>query len=146
MFARAHSKIGSVIGLFAILMATLAPTISHIVAASRRADTVCAVHSMHMQSMGPMHDMARMHMAHMMHMMHESNVCTNDSTPHSATTHGDDCGYCSLFAHTPAVPTIAIPFSAIAWAIEHCKAMRFESIRRHEPLTSSQPRAPPVSS
>jgi Protein of unknown function (DUF2946) len=125
MLTRVHLAIGSFIGLFAVLMATLAPTISHLVAASRFAHSSSAMHSMHG--------------------MHEHGVGADESAPHSATSDGDDCGYCSLFVHLPAVPAIEVSFVAIARAIQHRKATRFESVRRHELLTSSQPRAPPVS-
>jgi Protein of unknown function (DUF2946) len=152
MFARVHLRIGSLIGLLAILMATLAPTISHIVAARRGMDASSAIDSMPTHSMGamlfmPLHSMGAMHSMHSMHEMHEMHdrrERAGESMPHSSAPNGDDCGYCSFFAHLPAVPAIETPFLAIAWAIEHRKATRFESIRRHEALTSYQSRAPPA--
>ena len=123
MLARAHQRLGSWIGLLAILMATLAPTISHLLAANRLPDALCSVRT-----------------------ANDDGGTGHESPRHSMTGLGDDCGYCSLFAHTPVAPSIAAPFVAIAWAIEHRKATRIKSVRRLEPLTSSQPRAPPISS
>jgi hypothetical protein len=119
MLARAHHRLGSWIGLLAILMATLAPTISHLLAANRLPDVLCSVRA-------------------------ANDDGGHESPQHSITGLGDDCGYCSLFAHMPVVPAIEAPFVAIAWAIEHRKLTRIKSVRRLEPLTASQPRAPPV--
>jgi Protein of unknown function (DUF2946) len=102
-------------------MATLAPTISHLLAVNRLPDVLCSVRA-------PNDDRGTGH----------------ESPQHSMTGLGDDCGYCSLFDHIPVVTTIEVPFVAIAWTIEHRTATRFKSVRRLEPLTSSQPRAPPV--
>jgi hypothetical protein len=43
MLARAHHRLGSWIGLLAILMVTLAPRISHLLAANRLPDVLCSV-------------------------------------------------------------------------------------------------------
>jgi Protein of unknown function (DUF2946) len=121
MLARAHQRLGIWIGLLAILMATLAPSISHLLAANRLPDALCSVRA-----------------------VNDDGGASHDSPQHSMTGLGDDCGYCSLFAHMPAVPSIEASFIAIVWAIEHRKAISFKSVRRLEPLASSQPRAPPV--
>jgi len=65
---------------------------------------------------------------------------------HSVASHGDACGYCSLLAHMPAVTGVETPFAVTVWSIQHRVATRFESVRRAEPLTFAQARAPPVSS
>jgi hypothetical protein len=121
MLARARHRLGSWIGLLAILMATLAPTISHLLAANRLPDVLCSVRA-----------------------ANDDGGSGHESPQHSITGLSDDCGYCNLLAHIPVVPAIEAPFVAIAWAIEHRKATRIKSVRRLEPLTASQPRAPPV--
>lgn len=62
---------------------------------------------------------------------------------HPATFHGDACGYCSLLAHMPAVPSAEALFSVTVRALQQTVATRFESVQRVEPLTFAQPRAPP---
>jgi hypothetical protein len=59
---------------------------------------------------------------------------------------GDACGYCSLLAHMPAVPSVEALFVVTVRAVQHTVATRFESVRRVEPLTFAQPRAPPSAS
>jgi hypothetical protein len=59
-------------------------------------------------------------------------------------SNGQDCGYCGLLAHMPTVPSVPALFSITVQVIQHRVATRFESVRRVEPLTSAQPRAPPV--
>ncbi|HTI19324.1 MAG TPA: DUF2946 domain-containing protein [Trinickia sp.] len=130
MSARFYPKVGGLIACLAILMASLAPTISHIVAASRRADAICTTSSMPERSAGALWA------------GHHGNDGAGDSKSRPAS--GDDCGYCGLFAHTPAVPIIALPFVAIVWATVHQMATRFDSVRRREPVGYFQPRAPPA--
>ncbi|CAB3761437.1 DUF2946 domain-containing protein [Paraburkholderia humisilvae] len=115
-------KIGSLLGLVAILMATLAPTISQTLAASRHLDALCSAQSFADDGAG--------------------------SRPgsHTQMSHGDACAYCSLLAHVPVVPSVQVPFAVTVWLIEHRRAVRFDTARRVEPLTSSQPRAPPFPS
>lgn len=159
--------IGSWLGLFAILMATLAPTVSHTLAAWRSAsgmqDEHCAMVSMapmdgmaSMPDMPDMPDMPGMHHGSRMHDMAgkpasnaivkaASNQATDTHT-HTAASDGDACGYCSLLAHMPAVPSVEALFFVTVRAIQLRVAVRFERVRRVEPLTSAQPRAPPLHS
>jgi hypothetical protein len=65
---------------------------------------------------------------------------------HAAMSDGDACGYCSLLAHMPVVPSIEALFSVTVRALQHTVATRFESVHRVEPLTFAQPRAPPFTS
>ncbi|WP_175108439.1 DUF2946 domain-containing protein [Pararobbsia alpina] len=126
MLSRFNRKIGSFLGLLAILMVTFAPTISQAVAASRDLsalpDALCSAHatSDHQQD--------------------------NTPDPHSIAAHWQACGYCNLLAHMPALPTVQATFAATVWAIQHRIATRFESVRRIASFTAAQPRAPPVSS
>lgn len=68
------------------------------------------------------------------------------SVMHSHMSDGQDCGYCSLLAHMPAVPSVRALFAITIRLTQHKAATRFESVVRVEPLTFVQPRAPPVSS
>lgn len=65
---------------------------------------------------------------------------------HAAMSDGDACGYCSLLAHMPAVPSVEALFFVTVRAVQHTVATRFERVRRVEPLTFAQPRAPPFPS
>ncbi|WP_408901744.1 DUF2946 domain-containing protein [Paraburkholderia dipogonis] len=146
--SRFYRKIGSWLGLFAILMATLAPTISHMLAAhadeSAMSDEHCDMPSM--ASMGSMDSMRK-------DMPDVSSAASNapdqaagKHADHTATSGGDACGYCSLLAHMPAVPSVEALFVVTVRALQHTVATRFESVRRVEPLTFAQPRAPPFAS
>jgi hypothetical protein len=126
MLSRFHNKIGSILGLLAIVMATLAPTVSQALAASRGENGMSGVHC----SMPSMQD----------------DAPDDKSDTHSLMSHWDACGYCSLLAHMPVVPSVQASLVITARAIQHRVATRFESVRRVEPLTSAQPRAPPFSS
>jgi hypothetical protein len=121
MQQRLFRKLGSWLGLLAILMATLAPTVSQTLAANRHLDALCSAQALPGDAAG-----------------------TQGS--HSQMSHGDACAYCSLLAHVPVVPAVAVPFALTVRLIEHRRAVRFDTVRRVEPLTSSQPRAPPFSS
>jgi hypothetical protein len=126
MLSRFHRKIGSILGLLAILMTTLAPTVSQALAASRGdnflSGALCSATST------------------------PAGVPDNQPDSHRLMAHWDACGYCSLLAHMPVVPSVQAPFILTARAIQHRVATRFKSIRRVEPLTAAQPRAPPISS
>ncbi len=165
MRSRLFRKIGAYLGMFAILMATLAPTVSQAIVAQRSRIPVSHLHcsmasmqhaaSMDAMSMTGVHDaqpaidMAALH-AMLMPMpmddaMHDG-ASTHGGHSHSMASHGDACGYCSFFAHLPVVPVFQTPFAITVHAIEHRVATRFDSVRRVEPLTFAQARAPPVRS
>lgn len=121
---RFYRKIGSLLGLLAILMATLAPTISHTLAADLERTAMPPVHC----------DMPSM----------QGEAHGEKAGQHPLMSNGQDCGYCGLLAHMPTVPSVPALFSVTVQVIQHRVATRFESVRRVEPLTSAQPRAPPV--
>ncbi|MFM0593463.1 DUF2946 domain-containing protein [Paraburkholderia dilworthii] len=152
MLSRFYRKIGSWLGLLAILMATLAPTISHTLAARDAAAGGMPEHCMmpsmaSMDSMGPMDSMASMHAMSSLRDDPSAASTPTDSTSkhpqHPSMSDGDACGYCSLLAHMPAVPSVETLFTVAVRARQHTIATRFESVRRVEPLTFAQPRAPP---
>ncbi|WP_408217584.1 DUF2946 domain-containing protein [Paraburkholderia sediminicola] len=152
--SRFHRKIGSWLGLFAILMATLAPTISHSLAARDGGETGMDAEHCSMASMAEtdttssMASMPEMGATSSMSSMHDqaSDNPGSKHAQHAAMSDGDACGYCSLLAHMPVVPSVEALFSVTVRALQHTVATRFERVRRVEPLTFAQPRAPPFTS
>nr|WP_041758434.1 DUF2946 domain-containing protein [Paraburkholderia phytofirmans] len=148
MVSRFYRKIGSWLGLFAILMATLAPTISHTLAAhadeSAMSDEHCDMPSM--GAMGSMDSMRKDMPGVSSDVSNAPDQAAGKHTDHAAMSDGDACGYCSLLAHMPAVPSVEALFVVTVRALQHTVATRFESVRRVEPLTFAQPRAPPFAS
>ena len=112
---------GSFLGLLAILMATLAPSISHSLAAMGGGGS-----GMHCS---------------MPSTQHEADQAATHA--HTSMAGGDVCGYCSLLAHMPAVIAPQLVFTQVIQAVLHRSATRFESVRIVEPLAAGQPRAPP---
>jgi hypothetical protein len=113
---------GSFLGLLAILMATLAPAISHSLAATHGGES--GMHCL-MPSM-------------------QHNAPDAQSHAHALIPDGDACGYCSLLAHMPAVIAPQLVFMQVIQAVLHRSATPYESIRLVEPLKPGQPRAPPI--
>ncbi|RQU14274.1 DUF2946 domain-containing protein [Burkholderia cenocepacia] len=125
MLSRRLRKIGSLIGMLAILMTALAPTISQALTTQGRVDALLAGYC----SAAP-----------------AASDRSADASTKNLQAHLQACGYCSLLAHTPALPAPELTFAAHVHAIEHRAATRFESLRRALPLTAAQPRAPPFTS
>ncbi|SAK91797.1 MFS transporter [Caballeronia hypogeia] len=115
---------GSFLGLLAILMVTLAPVVSRSLDATRNN---AGDSGMHCSMPSMQHDHAQTSKLH--------------ASMHDA---GDACGYCSLFAHMPAVITPPRLFAQIVEAVQQRRATRFESVRLVKPLNPGQPRAPPL--
>ena len=99
MLSRFHRKIGSIKELLAILMATLAPTVSQALAASRGEKTVSGAHCF-MPSM-------------------RDHVPDIKSGPHPLMSDGQACGDCGLLAHMSVVPSVQAPFAITVRAIAH---------------------------
>jgi hypothetical protein len=125
MLSRRFRKIGSLIGMLAILMTALAPTISQALTTQQRVDALLAGYCTAAPVTGE-------HAA--------------ESSRKSLTAHLQACGYCSLLAHAPALPAPELTFAASVHVVQHREATRFESVRRALPLTAAQPRAPPFAS
>jgi hypothetical protein len=126
MLSGFYRKVGALLGLFAILMATLAPTISQAVAQQRDVslltDWVCSAQATP---------------------EHQGEA---KSGTHALSDHWQACGYCSLLAHIPPAPAVQPTFATTVWAIQHRIATRFEQVRRIAAFTAAQPRAPPFTS
>ncbi|MEN8511278.1 DUF2946 domain-containing protein [Burkholderia sp. RS02] len=123
MLSRRLRKIGSLIVMLAILMTALAPTISQALTTKGRVDALLAGYCTAAPTTGDR---------------------SADSSSKSLQAHLQACGYCSLLAHTPALPAPELTFAANVRVIQHCEATRFDSLRRALPLTAAQPRAPPL--
>ncbi|SIT51678.1 conserved exported hypothetical protein [Paraburkholderia piptadeniae] len=122
---------GSFLGLLAILMAMLAPAVSHSLAA------------LHGGGESGMH-CSMLSMQHAMHHRMDQGTQHDHPQAHAPMPDGDVCGYCSLLAHMPAVLVPQLAFTQLTQAVLHRSVTRFESVRLVEPLTPGQPRAPPV--
>ncbi|MEX3933935.1 DUF2946 domain-containing protein [Paraburkholderia phymatum] len=126
MSNRFHQKIGSILGLLAILMATLAPTVSQAIAASRGAyDPAAALCSSHTATLADTHE-------------------DDPTDTHTLASHWHACGYCSLVAHFPVLPASLSTFALIVTAITQRAAARFDSVALATPYQAAQPRAPPI--
>lgn len=122
MLRRHLQKIGSILGLLAILMATLAPTVSQALSSHDRLDVALAEHCSAVQSL----------------------VDSDHGTPHPLTLHWQACGYCGLLAHFPIVPPAKLSFathSMFAHAVVVYASVGIVSLPH---VTSAQPRAPPA--
>jgi hypothetical protein len=123
---RFHLRLVSLLGTLAILLTTLAPMISHLLAAQAT------------PSAQPLMMSAHCDMPSMRHLTGAHN--------HAQTPNADlqDCGYCNLLAHLPVMPGVPLPL-ALATRLVHARvAARFERLARVEPLTFALARAPPL--
>jgi hypothetical protein len=127
MQSRFLRKIGSILGLFAILLATLAPAVSQAVAAKRGAyDPAAALCSTHTASPADTQE-------------------DNPTDTHTLASHWHACGYCSLLTHVPVLPASPPTFALTVAAMVQRVATRFESVALIAPFEAAQPRAPPFS-
>ncbi|WP_118182675.1 DUF2946 domain-containing protein [Paraburkholderia phosphatilytica] len=124
MHTRRLQKLGSLLGLLAILMATLAPTISQTLAWNHRLDvaldTYCTVSA-----------------------DSDAGAAHGGKTSRSAALHLQACAYCSLLAHVPTVPHAATPLAvALAETRAPAAAPHAAETARFS-YAVAQPRAPP---
>jgi hypothetical protein len=122
MRSRLLRKIGSIVGLLAILMTALAPTVSQALASNARFDALLAVHcsaALHARQ----HDPAPSHQ--------------------SGIGHWETCGYCNLAAHTPVLPPLRSSSPALAAGQARPPVPPAQHIAPYAPVFSAQPRAPP---
>lgn len=117
-------KIGSLLGLLAILMSTLAPTVSQALAAHDRLGQALATYC----SADP----------------DNSQVEKADKSSHAPVWHWQACAYCGMLAHAPVLPGTATVFAAELSVARAPVLVTRDAI--HIPLvyTAAQPRAPPV--
>lgn len=121
-----HRKIGSILGLLAILMATLAPTVSHVLAAHERVDGLLATYC---SARGT-----------------PDNGATGEAPDHQAAFHWQACAYCGLLAHMPVLPGGKSDLVPRVQATHRAATPRLPQIRGIFLFLAAQPRAPPLSS
>ncbi|MDN7907821.1 DUF2946 domain-containing protein [Burkholderia diffusa] len=128
MTSRRRQKIGAFLGMLAILLSMVAPTVSQVL---RGAHADVHDHSHHGH-----HVMAVGQLAHAAHHAHHHG---SDSS-----LLGDACPYCGLIAHSPALPgTMAISGVAPLKASLRPPVIA-DAFRPYTVLTPAQPRAPPA--
>ncbi|WP_321814727.1 MULTISPECIES: DUF2946 domain-containing protein [unclassified Paraburkholderia] len=135
--SRIHLRLVSLLGTLAILMTTLAPVISHLLATSAASSGPPMTMTMSMS--------AHCDMPSMRHMQGAKHT-TSATSRHDYTPNGDlqDCGYCNLLAHLPVVPGVPVTL-ALATRLVHARvAACFERLARVEPLSFALARAPPL--
>jgi len=117
-------KIGSWLGLLAILMSTLAPTVSQALAAHDRLGDALSTYCSAEPDSSPLPDDGK-------------------SSP-SHAFHWQACAYCGLLAHVPVLPGTAAVFAA-AFSVARAPVVATRDTV-HVPVfySAAQPRAPPV--
>ncbi|WP_080415565.1 DUF2946 domain-containing protein [Burkholderia ubonensis] len=145
MPSRCRQKIGVVLGIFAILLSVVAPTISQTL---RGASAEGAHHALHA------HHTHHTPHAHHSHHAHPATVASDLAHAEAAAHHHgsaswpgcDACPYCSLIAHTPTLPGAPVAFGIPAQPAGIAAPVVAAVFRPYTVLTPAQPRAPPVSS
>ncbi|MBN3786776.1 DUF2946 domain-containing protein [Burkholderia sp. Ac-20353] len=130
MPSRRRQTIGAFLGMFAILMSMVAPTVSQ------------ALHGAH----GGVHE-------HMHHAHHVADITHPAHAQHFAHHHGSDpsqlcdaCPYCGLIAHSPVLPGVPVTSHVAPPPARFPMPVAAVAFRPYTVLTPAQPRAPPVSS
>lgn len=133
MFRRRLMKIGSILGLLAILMTSIAPTVSHALASHDRLRQALSTYC----SADPAFSEAG------------NNDSPNDSpnsSSHSGALHWQACGYCGLLAHFPILTGSTVAFVAAVPATVAPLPVVRATVRALPLFIAAQPRAPPVAS
>jgi hypothetical protein len=126
MRSRLLRKLGSIIGLLAILMTTLAPTVSQALAANTRFETMLGVYCSASSGL-------------------RTHADDHTDLHQGGMGHWETCGYCNLAAHVPVLPPLPdanLPLSA------HQSGPLAQPVKRfapYAPVFAAQPRAPPSS-
>jgi Protein of unknown function (DUF2946) len=122
MFHRRLRKIGSLLGLLAILMATLAPAVSHALASHDRLaqalNTYCSTDPAFTDA-------------------------GTGTSPHSIPLHWQACAYCSLLAHSPLLSASTATLVSAPSDFPLAAVVTRDDIRARWVFTAAQPRAPP---
>ncbi|HEX7814116.1 DUF2946 domain-containing protein [Dyella sp.] len=123
------------LAIFAVALLAFAPGISQYLA---------AVRALPFSADCPGHAMAGHAMAMPMDMSMGMPMQHGGDTAHPGATHGDACGYCTLFAHSPVTPTVLrLPFMAVVSPAEAPSPL--PSIQGiGTPVRNAAPRGPPL--
>jgi hypothetical protein len=115
-------KLGSLLGLLAILLSTLAPTVSQTLAAHHRLGDALATYCTAEAAAG----------------------ATQDAGPHAPAQHWQACAYCGLLAHVPVLPGVSVLFAVSLAVARATVAPSRPEVRAPASHTTAQPRAPPA--
>jgi hypothetical protein len=127
MFRRRLQKIGSLLGLLAILMSTLAPTVSQALAAHDRVELALAAYCTAQPA--------------------SAEAGEGQSPESHALLHWQACAYCGLLAHVPVLPGVPATFAAATLTATRAPVLaQREEVRAAPLFTAAQPRAPPARS
>ena len=117
-------KLGSLLGLLAIMMSVLAPTVSQALASHQRLSSALATYCTVEVTADSSH---------------------HDGSPnHSIAPHWQACGYCNLLAHVPTLPGGAAPVAVTLGVAQVSIPETPAEVRAAFVHTAAQPRAPPV--
>ncbi|MCX5540052.1 DUF2946 domain-containing protein [Paraburkholderia sp. CNPSo 3076] len=131
MHNRRRQKIGAWLGTLAILLSVIAPTVSQVL---RGEYGEVGHHAHHSHHHHPAVQVAfDAHAAHAMHHhgSDSSSLC-------------DACPYCALFAHSPALPGVAVASNVARQCPFFPAPLVTGAFRPYTVLTPAQPRAPPA--
>jgi hypothetical protein len=122
---RVHlQKLGSLLGLLAILMSTLAPTVSQVLVSDHLLGDALTTYCS--ESSG-------------------ADASMHDGKPaHSDALHWQACAYCGLLAHVPTLPSVAIAFASLLLIVRAPLPDAPAGVPARFAHTAAQPRAPPV--
>jgi len=124
MYRVRFPRFGSLLGLLAILMVTLAPTVSQVLASHNRLGNALATYcTAEAQAAAP---------------------AQGGQPAHSAKAHWQACPYCSLIAHLSALPSSPVAVALPPAARLPAMAVASAEVRGAVIHTAAQPRAPPV--
>jgi len=117
-------RLGSLLGLLAILLVTLAPAVSQVLASHHRlGDALATYCSAEADVAAPAHD---------------------GKPAHSSAAHWQVCPYCSLIGHIPVMPGSAMALAPVQRPGPIRVAVEPATVRADVVHTAAQPRAPPV--
>jgi hypothetical protein len=133
MVSRHRQKIGALLGMVAILLSTIAPTLSQVLLSAQAGHQA---HRFHQHWHHAPHSAEALHLAHV------------GSGPHH---HGPDsslfcdaCPYCGLNAHAPALPGAPVAFIGAIQRARFAPPISSVAFRPYTVVTRAQPRAPPA--
>jgi Protein of unknown function (DUF2946) len=131
MLNRHRQKIGAWLGMLAILLSVIAPTVSQVLRSAYGEVEHHAHHSHHL------HQAVEVALdAHAGHAMHHHGA--------DSSLLCDACPYCGLIAHSPALPSVAVASSVAPLRPSFPPPLVAAAFRPYTVLTPAQPRAPPA--
>jgi hypothetical protein len=124
MYRVRFRRLGSLLGLLAILLVTLAPAVSQVLASHNRlGDALATYCSAEADVVAPAH---------------------HGKPAHAGAAHWQVCPYCSLIAHIPALPGSPMALVPVQRPGAIAVATDSTAVRADVVHTAAQPRAPPV--